>query len=78
MLITWVTTVSSSGSDGNVVIKISHGIVFKMTTKIFTVRGPPADPKALGSSCGPDVAAREQEQDSRSEEQNELRAAYLA
>ena len=27
MLITWVTTVSSSGSDDNVVIKISHGIV---------------------------------------------------
>ena len=37
MLITWVTTVSSSGSDDNVVIKISHGIVVKMTTKIFTV-----------------------------------------
>ena len=39
MLITWVTTVSSSGSDDNVVIKISHGIVVKMTTKIFTVEG---------------------------------------
>ena len=37
MPITWVTTVSSSGSDDNVVIKISHGIVVKMTTKIFTV-----------------------------------------
>ena len=37
MLITWVTTVSSSGSDDNVMIKISHGIVVKMTTKIFTV-----------------------------------------
>ena len=37
MLITWVTTVSSSGRDDNVVIKISHGIVVKVTTKIFTV-----------------------------------------
>ena len=37
MLVTWVTTVSSSGRDDNVVIKISHGIVVKMTTKIFTV-----------------------------------------
>ena len=37
MLITWVTTVSSTGSDDNVVIKISHGVVVKMTTKIFTV-----------------------------------------
>ena len=37
MLITWVTTVSSSGRYDNVVIKISHGIVVKMTTKIFTV-----------------------------------------
>ena len=36
MLITWVTTASSSGRDDNVVIKISHGIVVKMTTKIFT------------------------------------------
>ena len=27
MLTTWVTTVSSSGSDDSVVIKISHGIV---------------------------------------------------
>ena len=38
MLITWVTTVSSSSSDDNVVIKISHGIVVNMTTKIFTVQ----------------------------------------
>ena len=37
MLITWVTTESSSGSDDNVVMKISHGIVVKMTNKIFTV-----------------------------------------
>ena len=37
MPITGATTVSSSGSDDNVVIKISHGIVVKMTTKIFTV-----------------------------------------
>ena len=29
--------VSSSDSDDNVVIKISHGIVVKMTTNIFTV-----------------------------------------
>ena len=38
MLITRVTIVSSGGSDDNVVIKISHGIVVKMTTKIFTVQ----------------------------------------
>ena len=38
MLITWVTTVSSSGRDDNAVIKISHGMVVKMTTKIFTVQ----------------------------------------
>ena len=37
MLITWVTTLSSSGRDDNVGIKISRGIVVKMTTKIFTV-----------------------------------------
>ena len=38
VLIIWVTTVSSSASDDNVGIKISHGIVVKMTTKIFTVQ----------------------------------------
>ena len=32
------TTESSSRSDDNVVIKISHGIVVKMTTRIFTVQ----------------------------------------
>ena len=37
MLITWVTTVSSSGRHDNVGIKISRGIVVKMTIKIFTV-----------------------------------------
>ena len=37
MLITWVTTKPSSGSDDNVVMNISHGIVVKMTNKIFTV-----------------------------------------
>ena len=37
MLITWVTTVSSSDRDDNVGIKISHGVVVKMMTKIFTV-----------------------------------------
>ena len=37
MLLTWVTTESSSGSDDNVVIKFRHDIVVKMTTKIFTV-----------------------------------------
>ena len=40
MLITWVTTMSSSGRDDNVRIKISRGIVVKMTTKIFTVSVP--------------------------------------
>ena len=37
MLITWEATVSSSGRDDSVGINISHGIVVKMTTKIFTV-----------------------------------------
>ena len=44
MLITWVTTVSSSGSDDNVLIKISNGIGVKMTTNIFTVQGGSSGP----------------------------------
>ena len=34
---------SSSGSDDNVAMKISPGIVVKMTTKIFTVQGDSFD-----------------------------------
>ena len=47
MLITWLTTVSSNGTeDDNVEIKISHGIVVKMTTMISTsVKGISKDIK---------------------------------